>query len=38
MSKMLCFRTNFQKSPSTGGFSPPPPTPLNLQYLWPEVT
>jgi len=33
MSKMHYLVTNFQKSPSAGGF--PPPAPLNLQYWWP---
>jgi len=30
MLKMLCFGTNYQKSPCTGGSSFP--APINLQY------
>jgi len=35
MLKYTILVTNFQKSPSAGGF--PPLAPLNLQYWWPEV-
>jgi len=36
MLKSIISVTNFLKSPSAGGFSPP--APLNLRFWWPKVT
>jgi len=36
--KCIILVTNFQKSPSAGGSSPPAPLNLRFDMMWPEVT